>query len=256
MRLDLKLVCRLMQHHLDEEGTSATVVGSELRVDGLSLRFRSAGVDDDEAPASLFWVDIDGLGLRPQMQLDLSGWGTSTEDAAMDAAHGMLESILPPLRWLAREPWEAPDPDVGTIHRFVGEGEAPWTAVLGRPWVVVVATDGALDVNAAGDRIREGVVARAADEFRDLGTWPVELSAMPRGHWFKVYVARMADGQVDGRVDVDNDASVEAEAFAGTFPWQDDGTLQIVRQLIVMRPDGEPPRPESPGRIARLLRRG
>jgi hypothetical protein len=200
----------------------------------------------------MFWADVEGLRLEPRMSLDLSGWGATAEDCAMDAAHGLLESILPPVRWLGIEPWRPPSAADGAVVNLDGEDDQRWTIVVGRPWVVVTAFEAGVNVDAVAAQIRDRLAGSVAQELEELGTWSAQLTSVRRGHWIKIYAGRMPDDTVESRVDIDNDLSIDSEAFGRTMPWQDDGSLQIIRQLIVLRPDGEPPRPNPARRMARL----
>ena len=263
MRLDLALTCRLVASHLDEDGVEATARGRELRLrDGPTFQLRAEGRPDDGSPGSLFWVDVVGLRLEPPMQLDLSGWGSTPEDCATDAAHGLLSAVIPPVRWLAVEPWRPPAGDAGHAQRFADEAGRPWTVVVGRPWVVVATAEPDGGADHLGAELSNEIGATPRATLDGLGAKVGQLATEPRGHWIKIYAARLPDGELSCRIDIDNQVSIESRPFAETIPWRPGSALQIVRQLLVLRPDGEPPRPEAPGgsgpavgRLRRLLGR-
>lgn len=256
MRLDLGLVCELAADHLDRDGVGASARGRELRLaGGPTFRLRAEGRPDEESPGSLFWADVGGLRLDPPMSLDLSGWGTTPEACAIDAAHGLMSAIVPPVRWLATEPWRPPTGDAGQIVRLEADGEQPWTIVVGRPWVVVATSDPADSTDRISAELRHAITTAPTATLDGLGALLAGVTGEPRGHWFKLFAARFPDGAVSGRVDIDNRESVENVPFATALPWALGSSLQIIRQLVVLRPDGEPPRPEPAGRLRRLLGR-
>jgi hypothetical protein len=251
--LDLDLVGRLVVEHLRQDGVDASTRGRELRVPpGLTLGLRTdAPVEHDVA--SMFWIDIDGLRLEPQMQLDVSGWGLTEDAKAIDAAHGILESVLPPVRWLAAEPWVPPADHAGRVLETDETRSRGWTVVAGKPWVVVALDEGAAgDPDALAPQLGAALSGAALATLDPLGRILDGLLDLPRGHWIKVFAGKVGD-ELQGRIDVTNDLSLDGASFAAALPWLDIAGLQITRQLIVLRPDHEPPRP-SPRRFGFLRR--
>ena len=110
--------------------------------------------------------------------------------------------------------------------------------------------------------LRHEIGATPRSTLEALGAKVGQLATEPRGHWIKIYAARLPDGELTCRLDIDNQVSIESRPFAETISWRHGSALQVVRQLVVLRPDGEPPRPEAPGgsgpvvgRLRRLLGR-
>jgi hypothetical protein len=256
VHLDLALTCRLVANHLEEDGVSASAHGRELRIaGGPTLRLRSEGHEDDDLPASYFWVDVLDLGLQPAMSLDVSGWGMTPEDCATEAAHGLLTSIVPSVRWLAQEPWYPPSPDAGQVVRSDGEDDMPWTVVVGTPWVVVATGEPGVSVDRVANELLRAISASPRATLDELGSKLRKATSSPRGHWFKIFAARQPDGDLTCRIDIDNEVSIESRPFAEAIPWRDELAMQLVRQLVVLRPDGESPRPRPANRLRRLLGR-
>ena len=83
-RLDLGVVCHLVADHLRTDGEDASAHGREIRVEpGLKLKLVPEPDQLDGQLASMFWIEVEGLNLEPQMRLDVS-WGST--DQAIDAA--------------------------------------------------------------------------------------------------------------------------------------------------------------------------
>ena len=257
MRLDLALTCRLVVNHLDEDGISATAKGREVRFgNGLSFRLRQEGKQDDESPGSMFWVDVDSLRLDPPMSLDLSGWGTTPEAVTTDAVHGLVTSVIPLVRWLAIEPWRPPADVAGQAVRAADEDGRPWTVVVGIPWVIIGTVQGGSgDADRLGNDLRQAITTNPTATLDALDEKVALLMKEPRGHWIKIFAARMPSDELTSRIDLDNRWSIESRPYAETIPWAAGPELQLVRQLVVLRPDGEASRTAPKGRLARLLGR-
>jgi hypothetical protein len=254
--LDLGLVCELLADHLRQDGLQAKVAGNNIDVPpGLKLRLRPEGKPDPEAPGSLFWLDVEGLRLEPPMSLDLSGWGNSPEDCAVDAAHGLYSSVIRPIRWLAEEPWRSPEPEAGHALPVAGHDGRPWTAVVGDPWIIIATTSEADSSNEIADRLREALASTIESRIDGLRSAIEALTQEPRGHWIKVFIARYPSGKVESQIDIDNRWTLESPRFVESFPWQGEAALQLVRLLIVLRPVNEDPRPVPRGRLQRLFSR-
>ena len=63
------------------------------------------------------------------------------------------------------------------------------------------------------------------------------------------FAGRIGD-EPQGRIDIDSEISIDGASFASALPWQDLDGMQLVRQLLVLRPDSEAPR--RPRRRSRL----
>ena len=252
--VDLELVSRMVASHLRDRGVDASARGREIRVaPGLKLRLRPDPPDPDDV-TSMFWIDVDGLHLEPPMRLDVSAWGLSADAQVMDAVHGILDSILPPVRWLAAEPWLPASDEAGHVLELEGAARRGWTVVAGDPWIVVALMDADGDPDALVPPLRAAIAGTALATLDPLRSLFDRLLDLPGGHWIKIYAGRYGD-ELHGRIDIDNDMSIEGKPFAASLPWLDLDGIQLMRQLIVMRPDRELPRTRR-RRIGLPLRRG
>ena len=155
--VDLELVSRMVASHLRDRGVDASARGREIRVaPGLKLRLRPDPPDPDDV-TSMFWIDVDGLHLEPPMRLDVSAWGLSADAQVMDAVHGILDSILPPVRWLAAEPWLPASDEAGHVLELEGAARREWTLVAGDPWIVVALMDADGDPDALVPPLRAAI---------------------------------------------------------------------------------------------------
>jgi len=255
--LDLVLTCRLIAQHLKTEGVSAAAVGSQIRIKGgPTFVLRQDAPADDSYPAGLFWVDVDGLDTEPRMSLELCGWGLTAEERATDATQGMLAAIIPPVRWLAspRWPWIAPPPDAGVPVPTTSPDGRPWTIVVGRPWIIVLAYDDAAAADEAAARLKESLVAGWKVTLEGFGDHGRRALDERRAHWFKIFASRSPDGQIGCQLDIDNTISIDSPEYGATIPWHDGRVTQIVRQLVVMRPDAADD-DRQPSLLQRMLAR-
>ena len=109
MKVDLARTCRLVADHLEADGTNAQAAGRRILLDdGIVLELELEGRPDPVAPSTPFWINVAGLRLKPSMRLDVAAWATTAEACEAESAHGIVGSIVPPLLWLAREPWSLP----------------------------------------------------------------------------------------------------------------------------------------------------
>lgn len=238
-RLDLGVVCHLVADHLRTDGEDASAHGREIRVEpGLKLKLVPEPDQLDDQLASMFWIEVEGLNLEPQMRLDVSGWGTTLEDQAIDAAHGVLEAILPPVRWLAAEPWETPNASAGRNLTNDDAGRRGWSIVAGDPWVIVALGGDTDEPDEAASALRTDLATFGLVRLDPLPEILDRLEEVRTGHWIKIFAGRYGD-EHQGRIDIDNEVSIDGASLAAALPWRDVDGIQMVRQLMVLRPDGE-----------------
>lgn len=230
MTLDRRLAYELVAHHLKEVGLHPRIEGDGLHVGvaDLLVRLRTdADIPPEDGSIAIFvWLDVIGIDSRP-MSFDISGWGVTPQDQAIDLAHGIVDSFLPPLRWLAGDP--------SMTQAMPLEGVDGWEIYVGRPWVVA-AGEGA-EVDDLAEDIRRSMGADPGEIVRRLRDILRPLTRQPVPHWIKVYIAHNPNG-VDGRIDVDNASSWSGVNLASSFRWASPTAIQLVRQLLVMRPSG------------------
>jgi hypothetical protein len=216
--------------HLEEAGLRPSIRGDGLHIGVadivLGLRIDPEHPPEDDVPAMLVWLDVFGVDDRP-MRFDLAGWGQSAIERTAELAHGIADSIVPPLRWLAGDPRVAAD-------SFALEEVDAWDVYVGRPWVVVASGEGEA-VEALAEDIRGSLTTLAAETVRRLRPVLLPLTDAPMPHWIKVYIASYPSGP-DGRIDVDSTDFWSGVELARSFTWPSPTATQIVRQLVVIKP--------------------
>ena len=256
MTFDRRLVYELVANHLTGDGLRPRMEGDGVHLGLGEARFRirtdAAKPPVEGEPAVLVWVDIAGLDDRV-MSVDVSGWGTSDEDRAIDLTHGITDCILPPVLWLLDGEGISIDPRA--VVAMTAASGAEWEVVVGRPWVVAASEDGADAANAIADEIRAGFEGEPSGMAQHLDPIIRPLLDQPITHWIKVYLGVVGPSQFDGRIDVDNERSWPGAEWAASFTWPSHTAVQLVRQLIVLKPVGLVPGSAPSGTGRGLLAR-
>jgi hypothetical protein len=259
MALDIDLAYQLIGNHLHDEGSSPVFVRDWLRlgIGDLRLRIERAAADDDgQAVSTMVWVEVTGFEADRILRVDVSGWGMTAQDQAMDLAHGVLHSILPPIRRIVRDPLlAAMEPSLSITSVTGDDVPLAWAAWIGEPWVVVTADEAATDVDRAADEVRARWATLDPPPVARIFDAVVEVLGEPRTHWAKLYVAGVR-GSTSGRVDLDGEPRLDGGKVFGDMVWPRGGSVCLLRQLVVLRPDpGQTPDPRQVERI-RAYERG
>lgn len=227
----------MLANHLNEQGFRSSTSGSRVRtgMKGIEIEIRSSEDPrqaSDRSPATLVWVDVSGA-VKDSMKFDVGGWGLTPGDQAIDLAHGVLESLLPPIAWLAGLPADR--------QRIVKVQHASrmWEACVGLPWITVGLQADESGGRSIGRRIRadfdapQAIVDRVANVFPLIDQLPAARQGSP--HWLKLFLSMTPAGP-GGRIDLDNQLSWDAPEVSRRLHWPSTQAIQFVRQLLVFRP--------------------
>lgn len=222
----------LLAMHLGTDGLQARAIGDQVAtgIGAITVRFRV----EDVAPSGgrmmvAFWATIDGVRDLPSspIQLDLIGLGGDGHEALAEGVHALVDGVIPVLRRDVDAAYERDELSVLPVTSVTGRGPPrAWDLVLGPP--------------AYGGAARDRIKAALDDLVLYQGIMDSITPVLDRrvAHWFKLFLARGADGKLAGDVKVDGVAVGVAHSFE-TADWTGIDEA-AVRQFGLIRPSDRP----------------